>query len=114
MVIIVLGVSHINLEMKSIKINGWNVELTNDNGDTLKLHGEYEADFFKSEAKKLRLVAVGGSAYRYPMSYDQPCQIDCRVTSCKFYKGAGKCENVSPAITLNKNGKFVCWSKADR
>lgn len=57
---------------------------------------------------------VSGSAYRQPMTYDQPCQIDCRVTSCKFYKGAGKCENVSPAITLNENGKFVCWSKVDR
>jgi len=48
---------------------------------------------------------------RYQMSYDQPCQIDCRIESCKFYKGAGVCENISPAITLNKNGKFVCWSK---
>lgn len=57
---------------------------------------------------------VSGSTYRYPMTYDQPCQIDCRVTSCKFYKGAGKCENISPAITLNENGKFVCWSKDDR
>jgi hypothetical protein len=37
-------------------------------------------------------TAVSGSAYRYPMTYDQPCQIDCRVTSCKFYKGAGKCD----------------------
>jgi hypothetical protein len=62
----------------------------------------------------LQQPVVSGSAYRYPMTYDQPCQIDCRVTSCKFYKGAGKCENVSPAITLNENGKFVCWSKADR
>ena len=56
---------------------------------------------------------VSGSAFRYPMTYDQPCQIDCRVTSCKFYKGAGVCENISPAITLNENGKFVCWSKTD-
>lgn len=66
--------------------------------------------------KKLALSQhdVSGSAYRYPMTYDQPCQIDCRVTSCKFYKGVGKCENVSPAITLNENGKFVCWSQADR
>jgi hypothetical protein len=63
---------------------------------------------------RLRQTCVSGSDYRYPMTYDQPCQIDCRVTSCKFYKGAGKCENVSPAITLNENGKFVCWSKADR
>jgi hypothetical protein len=61
----------------------------------------------------LSQTCVSGSAYRYPMTYDQPCQIDCRVTSCKFYKGAGNCENVSPAITLNENGKFVCWSKAD-
>lgn len=57
---------------------------------------------------------VSDSAYRYPMTNDQPCQIDCRVTSCKFYKGAGKCENVSPAITLNENGEFVCWSQANR
>jgi len=50
---------------------------------------------------------------RYQMSYDQPCQIDCRVTSCMFYKGAGVCANISPAITLNENGKFVCWSETD-
>lgn len=59
-------------------------------------------------------LPVSGSVYRYPMTYDQPCQIDCRVTSCMFYKGAGKCKNVSPAITLNENGRFVCWSQADR
>ncbi len=66
--------------------------------------------------RKLLLVkpVVSGSVYRYPMTYDQPCQIDCRVTSCKFYKGVGVCENISPAITLNENGRFVCWSKTDR
>ena len=68
----------------------------------------------KPRQPNLPQTNVSGSAYRYPMTYDQPCQIDCRVTSCKFYKGAGKCENVSPAITLNENGKFVCWSQADR
>jgi len=57
---------------------------------------------------------VSGSVYRYPMTYDQPCQIDCKVTSCKFYQGVGVCNNISPAITLNENGKFVCWSKTDR
>lgn len=57
---------------------------------------------------------VSGSVYRYPMTYDQPCQIDCRVISCKFYQGSGVCNNISPAITLNENGKFVCWSKTDR
>jgi len=59
------------------------------------------------------LCAVSGSVYRYPMTYDQPCQIDCRVTICKFYQGAGVCNNISPAITLNENGEFVCWSKTD-
>ena len=68
----------------------------------------------KQRQPALQQCSVSGSAYRYPMTYDQPCQIDCRVTSCKFYKGAGKCENISPAITLNENGKFVCWSQADR
>ena len=57
---------------------------------------------------------VSGSVYRYPMSYDQPCQIDCRVTNCKYYQGAGVCNNISPAITLNESGKFICWSKTDR
>ena len=48
---------------------------------------------------------------RYPLSNDQPAQIDCRNEKCLFYKGAGKCVNVSPALTLNPNGTFVCWSK---
>ena len=48
---------------------------------------------------------------RYPMTKDQPAQIDCRVLECKFNAGSGKCSNVSPAITLNDNNKFVCWSK---
>lgn len=78
------------------------------------VQGMYEECFVETVNEALRLHDVSGSAYRYPMTYDQPCQIDCRVTSCKFYKGAGKCENVSPAITLNENGKFVCWSQADR
>lgn len=51
------------------------------------------------------------SEERYPMCEDQPAQIDCRVTDCIFYKGAGTCSNVSPAITLNPDGRFVCWSK---
>lgn len=50
---------------------------------------------------------------RYPMSADQRAQIDCRQTSCIHYKGAGKCVNVSPAITLNENGRFVCWSESE-
>ena len=69
---------------------------------------------FGSRKPALNKPVVSGSVYRYPMTYDQPCQIDCRVTSCKFYQGAGVCNNISPAITLNENGKFVCWSKTDR
>lgn len=45
------------------------------------------------------------------MCADQPAQIDCRMADCLFYKGAGTCANVSPAITLNPDGRFVCWSK---
>lgn len=50
---------------------------------------------------------------RYPMGKDQPAQIDCRVTTCLFHRNA-KCTNVSPAITLNPSGKFVCWSKEEK
>jgi len=39
--------------------------------------------------KALLQTNVSGLNYRYPMTYDQLCQIDCRVTSCKFYKGSG-------------------------
>ena len=52
----------------------------------------------------------GSAGLRYPMFKDQAAQIDCRNTKCKFYIGAGNCTNVSPAITLNENKTFVCWS----
>jgi hypothetical protein len=48
---------------------------------------------------------------RYPMCKDQLAQIDCRVTTCRFNAGAGQCTNVSPAITLNTDKSFVCWSQ---
>lgn len=48
---------------------------------------------------------------RYPMCSDQPAQLDCRVETCKFYGEGGKCNNISPAITLNENQTFICWSK---
>lgn len=47
---------------------------------------------------------------RYPMCKDQPAQIDCTVNNCKYNKGAGRCSNISPAISLNANKSFVCWS----
>ena len=48
---------------------------------------------------------------RYPMSDDRRVQLDCRVTSCKYYRKGGQCFNVSPALTLNEGGEFVCWTR---
>lgn len=50
----------------------------------------------------------------YPMSTSQFAQIDCRVTTCKFYQGAGVCSNISPAIVLNESGSFWCKSKVGK
>lgn len=50
----------------------------------------------------------------YPMCTSQFAQIDCRVTTCKFYQGAGVCSNISPAIVLNESGSFWCKSKVDK
>lgn len=47
---------------------------------------------------------------RYAMGSDQPAQIDCRVVDCVFHK-EGCCCNVSPALTLNPNLTFRCWSE---
>lgn len=50
---------------------------------------------------------------RYPMGDEQPAQIDCRLTDCRFHKHDG-CTNISPAITLNENDKFICWSRKEK
>lgn len=50
----------------------------------------------------------------YPMTYSQPCQLDCRMQSCINYEGAGICSNISPAITLNENNTFVCWTFTEK
>jgi hypothetical protein len=53
---------------------------------------------------------------KYPMADPQLAQVDCRLIDCIYNKGAGQCENVAPAITLNpklegeSQGTFVCWS----
>jgi hypothetical protein len=98
-----------------------NYTLTNGGKDYICNHSgqlvgaeDIAEEYHQAKLKSLSIADVSGSAYRYPMTQDQPCQIDCRVTGCKFSNGSGKCENVSPAITLNENGKFVCWSQADR
>ena len=56
---------------------------------------------------------------RYPMCADQPAQIDCRRSRCRFHNSAGECTNPAPAITLNgppsmTNEKGVCWSYQER
>lgn len=48
----------------------------------------------------------------YPMTGKRKMiQMDCRNDGCKFYLPAGDCDNPAPAITLNPNGRYVCWSK---
>ncbi len=47
---------------------------------------------------------------RYSMCQDQPAQIDCRVEACIFYFG-GHCAKALPAITLNPDKSYVCWSE---
>lgn len=49
---------------------------------------------------------------RYPMCKDQPAQIDCRDTDCKYNIGGGQCSNSSPAITLHPG--YTCWSKKEK
>lgn len=51
---------------------------------------------------------------RYPMTTDQPAQIDCRHTDCHWNAGGGRCTNVSPAVTLHAGGKAMCWSSYKR
>jgi hypothetical protein len=64
------------------------------------------------KAVKWTLDRMGVNAPgRYPMCKDQLAQIDCRNVACKFHDNKGNCTNVSPAITLNESGFFVCWSK---
>lgn len=45
------------------------------------------------------------------MCKPQPVQLDCRNDNCIHNTGAGYCMNDKPAITLNADKSFVCWSK---
>jgi len=51
---------------------------------------------------------------RYPMTNDQPAQLDCRRTDCRWNAGGGRCTNMSPAITLRADGKALCWTSHKR
>lgn len=48
----------------------------------------------------------------YPMTDKRKeIQMDCRNDDCRFYLPDGDCDNPAPAITLNPNGRYTCWSK---
>lgn len=61
----------------------------------------------------LFLPGATTSEERYQLCEDQLAQIDCRIAACRFHL-SGMCINVSPAITLNEGGKFICWSQEQR
>lgn len=46
----------------------------------------------------------------YNMCTAQLAQVDCRQNDCAC-NAKGQCHNIAPAITLNSDGTFVCWSK---
>lgn len=88
-----------------------NITFAGQVGDYV-IHGALAELWKLHTEQKLNKHDVSGSVgLRYEMCKDQPAQIDCRNTKCKFYKGAGYCSNVSPAITLNEDKTFVCWSE---
>ncbi len=43
------------------------------------------------------------------MCKNQQAQIDCRRIICKYHED-GTCKNLSPALTLNSDQSFICWS----
>ncbi len=61
-------------------------------------------------AEAHRAPLGGKTSERYPMCKDQPAQVDCHVKDCPFHLNEGQCSNVSPAITLNPNHTYVCWT----
>lgn len=56
-----------------------------------------------------------GSRMTYPMTHKRKeIQMDCRNEVCVYYLPEGDCNNPAPAISLNPNGRYVCWSKAKK
>ena len=81
-----------------------------------KLESEYceckKPDWKIEEAEKCSAChkPIKPKREKYPMCKDQRVQLDCRLSGCKFNKGGGNCDNCSPAITLNEDRKYTCWS----
>lgn len=55
------------------------------------------------------LISPGGDCPDYPMCEPQPVQLDCRKDGCVSHQGVS-CINQSPAITLNEDDTWKCWS----
>lgn len=70
--------------MKTKIIDNWEVELTNDRGDTLTLKGEWYADFFKEYENKQLIIAnaVGRSE-----------QLLCGHKQVELVRHAAKCKD---------------------
>lgn len=50
----------------------------------------------------------------YPMTDKRKeIQMDCRNTDCQYYRSDGDCDNPAPAISLNPNKTYTCWSKKE-
>lgn len=48
----------------------------------------------------------------YPMTRRRKqIQLDCRHDDCRYYAEGGDCTCNAPAITLNPNKTYVCWSQ---
>ena len=88
------------------------VLLRTPSGSTLT--GIIGGERYRATLEHIEVKGPAPEPERYPMGADQPAQVDCRRTDCKFYQGAGKCSNVAPAITLNPQHTYVCWSHQDK
>ena len=81
--------------------------------------GEYVFHSLKISVSNRPIIPLSDflSNPKYDMCKPQPVQLDCRINTCKFYKGAGVCSHHAPEITLSlyANGKegFMCGSREE-
>ena len=71
--------------MKTKIIDNWEVELTNDRGDTLTLKGEWYADFFKEyDGKQLIIANVVGRSEQLKCPN---CELDYDREEIEMFRG---------------------------
>lgn len=81
---------------------------------------EAEIECLKIRVKKLEnMISDAGKVEEdniYPMTNDDKhkVQLECRDMECSHHTMYGECINESPAITLNIDGTYVCWSKKEK